>query len=157
MRSDNPGQEWIHINHYKSVQYARPYCKYREIANIIANYPGSKVTFLEVPVYSIVTYNSTRDHLDSQKFTTQDTDLLETIHELNPRGQELNKELGNISPSFNRSLYANTKHRTHDKQDIKTRYHYSLHFYTDGLHPAPLLSRVWLKKLAVQTEHDCWL
>ena len=94
--------------------------KYREIANIIANYPGSKVTFLEVPVYSIVTYNSTRDHLDSQKFTTQETDLLETIHELNPRGQELNKELGNISPSFNRSLY--TKHRTHDKQDTIIRY-----------------------------------
>lgn len=131
--------------------------KYREIANIIANYPGSKVTFLSMPVYSIVTYNPTRGHLDSQKFTTQDTDLLETIHELNLRGQELNKELGTISPSFNRSLYANTKHRTQDKKDINTLYHYSLQFYTDCLHPVPLLSRVWLKKLAMQIKHDSWL
>ena len=152
---DKNGYISINTNQSDTVEFLIR--KYREISDIVSTYSGSKVTFLEVPIYSIVTYNSHRGHPDPQKFVTQDSSLLESIHNLNQKSQELNKELGTISPSFNRSLYSNTKHKTQNRQATETRYQYSLHFYTDGLHPTPLLSRVWLKKLAVQIKHDCWL
>lgn len=131
--------------------------KYVEIKDIIQEYPGSKVTFLETPVYSISIYNSNRGFHDPTQFSTQDRDLIDTISKLNARVKALNQELGVIAPNFNKSLYGNTKHKNLDRCTYTQRYNYNFNLFSDGLHPTPLLSRVWLQKLVTQMRIDCWL
>lgn len=130
---------------------------FREIIKLLASYPESKITILEVPIYSIAKYNSTHHHPDISKFADQDVDLMTEILELNTRIKNLNQELQSTSPSFNRSLYSNTKHRSQDRNFLTTRPSYNINLYFDGIHPKPLLARVWLRKLANQIKADCWM
>jgi len=131
--------------------------KYREIIDILAVYPDSKVSILEVPVYSIVTYNTKLGHSNPSKFTNQDTDLINAVLDLNHKIGQINRQLGTRSPNFNRNLYSNTKHRSQDRSHLDTRIAYNLNLYTDGIHPSPLLARVWLRKLAQQMKFECWM
>ena len=132
--------------------------QYREIVNLVQQFPGSKVTFLDTPIYSIVTYNQTRaHHPEPYKFEGQDRQLLEAIVTLNEKTEALNREHGVYSPNLNRCLYTNSKRRSFDRQALSTKRALNLKFFTDGIHPNNLLSRVWLRKLAKQIVLDCWL
>jgi hypothetical protein len=46
-----------------------------KIIKIINRYPGTKVTFLETPVYSIKNWNESKGHKDPNVFVEQDENL----------------------------------------------------------------------------------
>ena len=114
--------------------------KYREIIDILAAYQDSKISILEVPVYSIAAYNTKLGHSNPSKFTNQDTYLINAVLDLNQKIRQINQQLGTRSPNFNRNLYSNTKHRSQDINHLDTRIAYNLNLYTDGIHPSPLLA-----------------
>jgi hypothetical protein len=53
--------------------------KYNEIIKIINRYPGTKVTFLETPVYSIKIWNESKGHKYPNVFVEQDENLSKQI------------------------------------------------------------------------------
>ena len=74
--------------------------KYNEIIKIINRYPGTKVTFLETPVYSIKNWNESKGHTDPNAFVEQDENLSKQIFTLNGKVREINNSLGTHSPDF---------------------------------------------------------
>jgi hypothetical protein len=124
--------------------------KYKEIADIVSKYPGSKVTFLETPVYSIKKWNQSRGHKDPETFEEQDKSLQEQIYNLNKEIRTLNNTLGTHSPQFSSDLHINRKVKS------KTINYYNFNLYADGIHPDTLLSKAWLRKIAEQVKRDCW-
>ena len=109
-----------------------------------------------MPIYSISKYNEHNGHPEPEKFYDQDNQLLNLIIELNKRSQDINSELGSLNININRDLYSNTKRRDYFTAIPETRIAYNLNFLEDGLHPKPLLSRVWLRKLAAHAKSNCW-
>ena len=63
---------------------------YNEIIKIINRYPGTKVTFLETPVYSIKNWNESKGHKDPNVFVKQDENLWKQINTLNGKVKEIN-------------------------------------------------------------------
>ena len=82
---------------------------YNEIIKIINRYPGTKVTFLETPVYSIKNWNESKGHKDPNVFVKQDENLSKQIYTLNGKVKEINNSLGTHSPDFSSDLRANDK------------------------------------------------
>ena len=92
-----------------------------------------------------------KKHKEPEQFNDQDTQLLDVISTLNTRSKEINERLQTCSPNWSRDLYSNTKHRS------RTRILYNLNLYEDGLHPKPLLPKVWFRKLAQHIKSHCWI
>jgi hypothetical protein len=59
----------------------------------VNQYPNCKLTFLEVPHYSIVRWNITRGHRQPEVFATQDNTLHEQIEAINQAIHTLNRKL----------------------------------------------------------------
>jgi hypothetical protein len=74
--------------------------KYNEIIKITNRYPGTKVTFLETPVYSIKNWNESKRYKDTKVFVEQDENLSKQIYTLNGKVREINNSLGTHSPVF---------------------------------------------------------
>ena len=125
--------------------------KYKEIASIVSKYQGSKLTFLETPVYSIKNWNQSKGHKDPDTFDNQDKTLQEQIYNLNKEVRELNNTLGTHSPQFSSDLHTSRKVKSK-----KTINYYNFKLYTDGIHPDTLLAKAWLRKIAEQVRKDCW-
>jgi len=81
----------------------------QKIKELMKSYPGSKVTFLEIPVYSIVEFNRDRGHKTPEDFKEQDTKLEKQIYKLNDKIRELNREEHTHSPLFTVDLIQNSK------------------------------------------------
>lgn len=126
----------------------------RDISTTVNKHPGSKVTFLEIPVYSIVNWNATKGHKQPDSFKEQDVTLATKIYHLNGMIRELNRENSVHSPEFSSDLSINPKHRKRGKQTTTKKYNFNL--YVDGIHPSPVLCKYWLKKIAEQVRRDCW-
>ena len=77
--------------------------KYNEIIKIINRYPGTKVTFLETPVYSIKNWNESKGHKDPNIFVEQDENLSKQIYTLNGKVREINKSWHTFTRFFIRS------------------------------------------------------
>lgn len=146
--------------------------KYQEFMNIIRNYPQSKITFLEIPVYSIKKYNQkiklknesrrNRNNRECESNTDSKTDNLEDhtsrleqqITKINESIRYLNETLGSRSPNFSLHLQNRRQRSRGSKQPTEKYYNYNL--YSDGLHPSRLLARTWLKEIEDQIQSDCW-
>ena len=121
------------------------------------NYPNSRVTFLDTPVYSIVHWNTHFKHKEPSKFREQDSDLSSRIRNLNSRIKQLNRVANQKAPDFNQDIYKTSKIRTGNRLGPPTpviKFKFSL--YYDGIHPTYHLARVWLRKLEFQIFEDCW-
>lgn len=129
---------------------------YKEIIEIIKKYPGSKLTFLETPIYSIKKWNAGKGHKNPETFNEQDEQLSEQIYQLNGIVRDLNKELGSHSPEFSSDLLKNNKHRSGSKRTPKKKRQYNFDLYKDGIHPRDLLAKAWLRKIEEQAKRDCW-
>jgi len=130
--------------------------KCNEIIKIINRYPGTKVTFLETPVYSIKNWNESKGHKDPNVFVEQDENLSKQIYTLNGKVREINNSLGTHSPDFSSDLRANDKYRCGKDRKLKTKKYYNFKLYSDGIHPDSLLSKTWLRKISEQAKRDCW-
>jgi len=129
----------------------------QKIKELMKSYPGSKVTFLEIPVYSIVEFNRDRDHKTPEDFKEQDTKLEKQIYKLNDKIRELNREEHTHSPLFTVDLIQNSKTIKNKKTRTSTsRKNTSFWPYVDGVHPGQLLAKVWLRKIAQHAAKNCW-
>ena len=72
----------------------------QKIIDLIKEHPGCKVTILEIPLYSIVSWNKHSGHKNPEKFTEQDSQLENQTYKLNGQIRQLNTQLGVYSPQF---------------------------------------------------------
>lgn len=130
------------------------------IAQIISAYPQCRVTFLEIPIYSIRKWNYSHGHMNPIEFLQQDKILDIQVSSLNSSIKILNTSLNNFSPDFSYDLYRTSRYSTHTDKDKglhKTRKYLNTNLYKDGIHPTPLLAKVWLKKFTLRIIRDCWI
>ncbi|VDI63607.1 Hypothetical predicted protein [Mytilus galloprovincialis] len=129
---------------------------YKDIIQLFAKYPNCKLTFLETPFYSIVNWNSKQKHKNPSTFLEQDHLLQQQVILLNKEVKTINSSLGTHSPDFSYDLYRTSNCKTANHKGKKQRKYFNVALYPDGIHPDPVLAKVWLKKLVVQIFRDCW-
>lgn len=94
MRPHPKGQK-VHIRSPESDTSIETILEYiQKIIDLIKEHPGCKVTILEIPVYSIVSWNKHSGHKNPEKFTEQDSQLENQIYKLNGQIRQLNMQLG---------------------------------------------------------------
>lgn len=128
-----------------------------KIKELVKQYPGCKVTFLETPVYSIVEFNKDRGHKSPEDFKEQDQKLEQQVYKLNEKIRGLNKEEYTHSPLFTTDIIHNSKTIKNKKtRTSTTRKTFSFWLYIDGIHPGSLLAKVWLRKITQHAVNNCW-
>ncbi|VDI33955.1 Hypothetical predicted protein [Mytilus galloprovincialis] len=148
-------------------------------AQIESRYKHTKVCFLECPPYSIKLYNKHQGHEDPNKFTEQTARLENQIFYLNRQIRRLNTQIFRVrstnkplkdpnnnsqtikdrnkksnlyySPNFTRDLLRQTKF-----PGQKTKYYTDFKILKDGLHPSPLLSKLWIRKILKRVVELCY-
>ena len=130
--------------------------KYEEIIRTVNKNPGSRITILETPIYSIKKWNESKGHKNPDQFDEQDKILADRIFELNGKVREINKNLHTHSPEFSSDAKTSDKYRSGKDRKLKTKKYYNFKLFKDGVHPDTLLAKTWLKKIAEQTKRDCW-
>ncbi|CAC5378193.1 unnamed protein product [Mytilus coruscus] len=129
---------------------------YQQIVEFLKSYPGCKITFLEIPPYSIIDFNSYKKHDNPSSFKNQDEQLLKNVQELNNNIRYINSTLDTSSPNFAKDINHHHQEKTSKSKKLTLRDNYMFKLYRDGIHPKPTLSKVWLKKLATQIQRQCW-
>jgi hypothetical protein len=110
---------------------------YQEIVKLLKIYPECKLTFLEIPPYSIHSWNLYQKHPDVDQFKSDDDILLKQIQELNDHIRYINRTLGTRTPNFSTDI----QHRNKNSQK-KSRNQYNVQLYKDGIHPTTNLAKV---------------
>ena len=124
----------------------------QKIEAILKPYPGTKLTILEVPHYSIVQWNTSRNHPKPDIFKDQDEQLQNQIDQVNTFIQQYNTTVRARSRLLNHHLKARKQVRTGKGKPHKNYYN----LYTDGIHPKPILAKAWLREITEQIRKDCW-
>lgn len=125
-----------------------------KIIDLLKGYTGSRVTFLEIPEYSIVSYNKYHGHHNPSSFRIADKELQSQIYTLNGKIRDINESLNTISPEFTSDL--RTKRTFRRRRRIIVQHYTNFSLYSDGIHPKNLLARYWLRKLAIYIANTCW-
>ena len=81
-------KSYFHISIVNTNKNKSIFCV--QIIKIVKKYPGSRVTILETPTYSIKKWNKQKGHKDPSLFEEQDEKLAEQIHNLNSSLSERN-------------------------------------------------------------------
>lgn len=127
----------------------------QQIADIIKPYPACKIIFLEIPPFSIYTWNCRQNHPNPNQFKNKDCILATGIETINQGIAELNLKLQVKAPplvqDISHNQLKNTKNRHHRKSDK-----YNFQLFTDGIHPSPTLAKVWIKKIGKLAQDNCY-
>ena len=113
----------------------------QQIAALLQPYTGSKLTILEIPIYSISIWNKHKNHPEFSRFKEEDVQLEEQIVETNRLIRYINSTLGSYSLKFSSDLAVNSRYRKgihHNKVGRRSRHNFNL--YKDGIHPDRILS-----------------
>ena len=100
---------------------------------------------MELPYYSIGIWNALKSKKSKDLYLEEDKILLGQIDYVNENIQKINCENDTQAPKFNKDLI---KHRSGGKNKKTTPYINWTHL-PDGIHPAPLISRIWLLKVVL--------
>ena len=101
--SHQKNKKYISLKSENDEEVDKIISKYNEIIKIINRYPGTKVTFLETPVYSIKIWNESKGHKYPNVFVEQDENLSKQIYTLNGKVREINKSWHTFTRFFIRS------------------------------------------------------
>jgi hypothetical protein len=112
------------------------------VFHLLAAYTEVKVIFLEIPPYSLVQWFKSKGLEAPYDLHAQDLLLAERIDLVNEFICQKNEQVGVRSPKFKLDLINYRKSATGGGRRSICFKH-----YLDGVHPSPLLSRVWLKRL----------
>jgi hypothetical protein len=85
--------------------------KYNDIIKIINRYPGTKVTFMETPVYSIKNWNESKGHKDPNVFVEQDENLSIRVITKLPNSEQSSKGKVKTHKYINRQNQSTTGKR----------------------------------------------
>jgi hypothetical protein len=118
---------------------------FKQFIDLVNQYPNCKLTFLEVPHYSIVHWNTTRGQCQLEVFAKQDNTLHEQIEAINQVIHTLNREQGMRSPLLTVHLRARKQVKRGKNKPTKDIINFNL--LSDGIHPSPLLAKVLLKEI----------
>ncbi|CAC5389593.1 unnamed protein product [Mytilus coruscus] len=111
-------------------------------ANILDVNSSAEILILKCPAYSIEHYNKYHRHPDSESFHDDDSILQDKIQDLNDKLVDLNTNFP--GSNFSLDLIKNTK----VNKGRRSKYVFMFKdLYTDGIHPCPTLSMVWLRKI----------
>ena len=86
-----------------------------------------------------------------QVFQNDDHTLCAIVKKVNNAIKEINLENGKHSPVFNCDLERSRKGTWQNE-----RYYLNFSLYADGIHPNPLLAKLWLRRIAAQIKRDCY-
>lgn len=109
-----------------------------------------RLTFLQVPYYSIEAWNKSNGHKRPEIFKDDDKSLSRVINRANAHIDRLNEEVGSYTPQFNQDLQQSKK-----RKGGKQRYSMKFALLKDGIHPGPKLARSWLASIKRKINKDC--
>lgn len=116
------------------------------IVEIFKDYPNHKLTFIETPPYSIYEWNKHHKHQEPNQYISQDSILVQQVNRLNDAIRTININLQSHSPALTTDINHNQS-RTSRNRHRRRRDRYNFKLYKDGVHPNPLLARVWQRKI----------
>jgi hypothetical protein len=128
-------------------------CLQRTTNDLVKQYPNCRVTFLEIPIFSIKEWNEHNKHKTPDQFKDQDLKLEEHVYNLNNKIRTTNVENNSHSPIFSTDI-KNQKVDHHNKFIKRRSVNFNL--YIDGILPGHLILKVWLKKITQQAIKDCY-
>jgi hypothetical protein len=129
---------------------------YQKFIDLLKPYPACKLTFFEISPYSIIDLNKSRKHSDPKSFKKDEEDILANIIKVNEHIRHINTSLNTFSPIFGADVSHHHSEKTSKSKKITLRDNYLFDLYLDGIHPDENLARVWLKKIAIHIQKDCW-
>ena len=124
-----------------------------DLGKIIRLGQGHKfqVILLEIPVFCTKEWNKLHGHRTPNDFDEQDQRLFQDIKLVNEEIQRLNLDSGKVSPMFNADLKLKRNRIT------PNRSYFNFSQFTDGIHPNPLLSCYWLRRIVELVRAECYL
>ena len=130
---------------------------FHKYAELVKSKPECHITFLEIPTYSIYEWNKYRNHPNPAQFKKEDDQLITQVNKLNELIRDLNTEINTSQPSpvFSHDIFHNQE-KTSKSKTYTIRQSYNFTLYKDGIHPSENLAKVWLKKIALTVQKDCW-
>lgn len=132
--SDNECEEFIHF-------------QIDRIVSFVKNFSTVKLIFLDIPPYSIVSWNTYKGHQCPDLFIDQDRILDGRITLLNNYIQEVDQHLGVKSLNFRADLL---KYKRKGRKPVV-----NFDLFKDGVHPGRVLARVWMRRFVTKIFHDC--
>ena len=126
--------------------------KLKQIYTFVRHFKDSvQLTFLRIPIYSIYLWNL-KDGRDWDNYKAKDVILNKNISIVNNYIADLNRVLNvTVSPRFSEDLQKSKK-----KPGSTTKYFYTYDMYIDGIHPSPLLAKLWLTRLCKLVHDTCY-
>ena len=121
---------------------------------LLQPYPNSRITFIEIPHYSITKWNSRVKKSPTEDRINQDQELHQQIVDLNTQIQNLNSSLNVRSPLLNLHLKASKQVKRGKNRPRKQYVNYQLNL--DGIHPKQILAKAWLAEISTQIRIGCW-
>ena len=109
-----------------------------------------QVILLEIPVFCTKEWNKLHGHRTPEEFDEQDQRLFQDIKLVNEEIQRLNLDSGKVSPMFNVDLKLKRNRIT------PNRSYYNFSQFMDGIHPNPLLSCYWLRRIVELVRAECY-
>ena len=123
---------------------------FREFAQS-AKERGYSVTILEIPGFCIREYNKVHGHENPALLKDHDEGLKTAIKLVNESIRAINSRNGKKSPNFNAAI-----EKTRKNNSKPNKYRWTFNQFLDGMHPNPLLSRYWLRKIAEVIRKECY-
>lgn len=109
----------------------------------------AKITFLNVPYYSIGEWNKKKGYGDTELFKYHDIALRDAIDSINEYIDSINVDAH--SPKFNADII-----KTRKGKGKRIRYTVNHSLLTDGVHPGALLAKVWMKNILRSIYRECY-
>lgn len=131
---------------------------FRDIYNFVRQFSRVRCVFLEIPPYSIYNWNwhhRRGEYLTPaalRGFRRDDKTLNRQVEEVNKFVRDTNRILHKNSPKFSLDLAGTRAGR--EEREIRFYYRFQA-LYIDGVHPCPVLSRLWLLQLVKLMSIDC--
>jgi len=133
-----------HISLYTEISVSDVLQKFRNLKTKILDVNSSaEILILKCPAYSIEHYNKYHRHPHSESFHEDDIILQDKIRDTeNDKIIDLNPNFA--GPNFSLDLMRNTT----VNKGRRSKYNFMFKdLYIDGIHPCPILSTVWLRKI----------
>ena len=140
---------------YLSSTYQRDCQRLIRQLHLLANCAyrkGLPLTLLEIPIFSITEFNTTAGRKFPYCFYDQDKKFVREIEKINVVIREINDTNYKVSPQISLDLQ---RHTSNVRIGRQRQYYYNYKLYRDGIHPRPLLRRLWLRKLSLIVKKGC--
>ena len=120
---------------------------YKEAHTFVTQFAGCKIKFIGQPNYIVSLYNDVHGHMKPTDFLESDEIIESRVNQLNKEIEILNQKQGVVTLKFNADL-RDCRHKRKD---------YFFELLEDGLHPGPLLSQKWLRRIQLDVIRECYL